>query len=285
VLHFSQGKNFFLFGKGSRVIKSFIDFRHALTQKQRKTDRIKEVNMIQLILTQKCNFRCAQCMWSCNSKGRHMTEEVFLEALPYMQKAKAVNVVGGEPSLHPTCRTYMQMIASVVKQMRFVTNGSWINRSGFITQTLITSSKKLGFDNLLVRISNDAWHRQFISENAIEGAGRLLRRKGVNEAWNRMDNSVVYPLGRALHNKIYIDLRDNNILHAPAECTKRHYEVWDNLSIDVNGDISICPHHQAICGNIMSHTMEDVVRNADSMMKKVLSKHPTNADCSSCLKH
>lgn len=238
--------------------------------------------MIQLILTQKCNFTCAHCMWSCNSKGSHMTEEVFMKSLSYVQKARAVNVVGGEPSLHPRCGNYMRMIVSVVKQMRFVTNGSLIKRSGFITQALIISSEQLGFDNLLVRISNDVWHRKFINENTIEEAGKLLRRKKVNASWSRMDNSVVYPLGRARQNKICIDLKKNNILHAPAECTKKHYDVWDNLSIDANGDVSICPHHQAICGNVMFDTMEDVIRNAERMMKHVLSKHPTNADCSSC---
>ena len=177
------------------------------------------------------------------------------------------------------------MITSVVKQMRFVTNGSWINRSSEITHAIICSSEKLGSDNLLVRISNDAWHRQFISEDTIARAGRLLRRKGVNVVWSRMDNAVVYPLGRALHNKTYNHLRDSDILHAPAECTKQHYDVWDNLSIDVNGDVSICPHHQAICGNVMFDSMEDVVRNAERMMKQVLSKHPTNADCSFCPAH
>ncbi len=207
------------------------------------------------------------------------------KSLPYIQKARAANVVGGEPSLHPHCRTYLKMIASVVKQMRFVTNGSWINRSGDITDAIISSGEKLGFDNLLVRISNDAWHRQFISEDNIERAGRLLRRKGVNVAWNRMDNAVVYPLGRALHNKVCNGQRDSNIRNAPAECTKQHYDVWDNLSIDVNGDVSICPHHQAICGNVMYDTLEDVVRNAEHMMKHVLSKYPTNADCSSCPIH
>ena len=241
--------------------------------------------MIQLIFTRKCTFRCAHCMWSCNSKGEHMPEEVFIKSLPYMHKAEAVNVVGGEPSLHPSCRTYMQMIASVVKQMRFVTNGSWINRPSEMTHAIITSSEKLGSDNFLVRISSDAWHRQFISEDTIARAGRFLRRKGVNVVWNRMDNAVVYPLGRALHNKTCIYPRDSDILHAPAEYTKQHYDVWDNLSIDVNGDVSICPHHQAICGNVMFDSMEDVVRNAERMMKQVLSKHPTNADCSFCPAH
>jgi len=241
--------------------------------------------MIQLILTRKCNFRCAHCMWSCNSKGEHMPEEVFIKSLPYVQKAKAANVVGGEPSLHPRCRTYMRMIASVVEQMRFVTNGSRINRFSDITDAIISSGEKLGSDNHLVRISNDAWHRQFISEDIIARAGRFLRRKGVNVAWNCMDNAVVYPLGRALHNKTYNHLRDSDILHAPAECTKRHYDVWDNLSIDVNGDVSICSHHQAICGNVMFGTIEDVARNAERAMKHVLSKHPTNADCSSCPAH
>jgi len=241
--------------------------------------------MIQIIFTRKCNFKCAHCMWSCDSEGEHMTEEVFIKALPYMHKAKAVNILGGEPSLHPRCRTYMQMIASVVKQMRFVTNGSWINRPSEITHAIISSSEKLGLDNFLVRISNDAWHRQFISEDTIARAGRLLRRKGANVVWSRMDNSVFYPLGRALHNKTYNHLRDSDILHEPAECTKRHYDVWDNLSIDANGDISICPHHQAICGNVMFDTMEDVVRNAERIMKQVLSKHPRNTDCSSCPAH
>ena len=238
--------------------------------------------MIQLILTRKCNFRCAHCMWSCDSEGEHMTEEVFIKSLPYVQKAKAANVVGGEPSLHPRCRTYMRMIASIVEQMRFVTNGSRINKFSDITDAIISSGEKLGSDNLLVRISNDAWHRQFISEDIIARAGKLLRRKGVNVAWNRMDNAVVYPLGRALHNKTYNHLRDSDILYTPAECTKQHYDVWDNLSIDVNGDVSICPHHQAICGNVMVDTVGQVVRNAERMMKRVLSKHPINADCSSC---
>jgi len=238
--------------------------------------------MIQIIFTRKCNFRCAHCMWSCNSEGEHMTEEVFIKSLPYMHKATAVNVVGGEPSLHPYCRTYMQMIASVVKQMRFVTNGSRINRSSEITHAIITSKEKLGFNNFLVRISNDAWHRQFIGEDTIARAGRLLKRKVVNVAWNCMDNAVVYPLGRALHNKAYKHLSHSDILHAPAECTKRHYDAWDNLSIDVNGDVSICSHHQTICGNVISDTMANVVRNAERIMKHVLSKHPTNADCCSC---
>jgi radical SAM protein with 4Fe4S-binding SPASM domain len=211
-----------------------------------------------------------------------MPEEVFIKTLLYMHKAKAVNVVGGEPSLHPSCRTYMQRTAFVVKNMRFVTNGSWIKSFSDIPEAIISSGEKLGPDNLLVRISNDAWHRQFISEDTIERAGRLLRRSGVNVAWSRMDNAMVYPLGRALHNKSYKHLRHSDILHAPAECTKRHYDVWDNLSIDVNGDVSICPHHQAICGNVMFDTMEEVVRNAERIMKHVLSKHPTNADCSSC---
>jgi len=241
--------------------------------------------MIQLILTRKCNFRCAHCMWSCGSEGEHMPEEVFVKSLPYMHRAKAVNVVGGEPSLHPLYRTFMQMIASAVKQMRFVTNGSRINKSGDIDDAIITFSETLGFDNFLVRISNDIWHRKFISEGAIERAGRLLRRKGVNVVWSRMDNAVVYPLGRALHHKTYISQRDNNILHAPAECTKKPYDVWDNLSIDVNGDVSICPHHQSICGNIMFDSIGQVVRNAERIMKQVLSKHPTNADCSSCPAH
>jgi radical SAM protein with 4Fe4S-binding SPASM domain len=211
-----------------------------------------------------------------------MTEEVFIKALPYVQKAKAVNVVGGEPCLHPSCPTYMIMMISFVRQMRFVTNGSWLNRFSDITDAIITSSEKFGSDNFLVRISNDAWHRKFISEDTIARAGRLLRRKGVNVAWNRMDNAVIYPLGRALHNKTCNHLRNSDILHAPAECTKKHYDVWDNLSIDVNGNVSICPHHQAICGNVMFDTMEEVVRNAQLMIKQMLSKHPTNADCSTC---
>jgi hypothetical protein len=214
-----------------------------------------------------------------------MPQEVFINSLPYMHKAKAANVVGGEPSLHPRCRTYMQMIASVVKQMRFVTNGSWVNRFSDISDTIISSGEKLESDNFLVRISNDAWHRKFISEDTIARAGRLLRRKGVNVVWNRMDNAVVYPLGRALHNKTCIYPRDSDILHAPAECTKRHYDVWDNLSIDVNGDVSICSHHQAICGNVIFDNVEKVVRNAQLMIKQVLSKHPTNADCSFCPAH
>jgi hypothetical protein len=116
-------------------------------------------------------------MWSCNFKGGHMPEEVFIKALPFIHKAKATNVVGGEPSLHPNCRTYMTMLSSVVEQIRFVTNGSLINRFSDVSCSIITTSEKLGSDNLLVRISNDVWHRKFISEDTIERAGRFLYSK------------------------------------------------------------------------------------------------------------
>ena len=222
-------------------------------------------------------------MWDCGSTGKHMPEPVFLKTLAYIRKANAVNIVGGEPTLHPKFIKYILMMSVVSKKMRLVTNGSWLKPD--IPYVLSKVSRKLGHQNFLVRISNDRFHRKFISEKSIKVAAEDLIGEGVNVLHERIDSASIYPLGRALKGSVFRHIQKLGILSEPAECTKSPYDPWDSLSIDVNGDVSICPHHQAICGNIMDHRMNAIVDNAILIMKQITANKPTNAYCSECKDH
>lgn len=65
-------------------------------------------------------------MYMCTENGEHISKEVLKRALPYAERAGAVDILGGEPSLSPAFPGAIKTIASKVHAMRLVTNGSWI---------------------------------------------------------------------------------------------------------------------------------------------------------------
>lgn len=237
--------------------------------------------MIQFILTRRCNFRCNHCMWSCDPEGEHASQGVFAGTLKYIRQARAVNLLGGEPTLHPKFREYLLEIASAAHQVRLVTNGSWYNSAETIN-SIADASLILG-DNMLVRISNDRWHRAFISEAVILEAAKALQEKGVRVVWDSMDDATIYPLGRALMGGPRRVVEKTGVLYEPAECIKKsNYNPLDNISIDANGDVSPCSHHQAICGNILLDSMDKVVSNAQKIINRMFKFKPINAHCAWC---
>lgn len=236
--------------------------------------------MIQVILTRKCNFVCRHCMFYCTSRGEHMPVAVFTRAIPYAT-VSGVNILGGEPYLHPRFEQYFSSLVDSSPIVRLVTNGSWIkdrrDMASFIGTTAAIAAR-----TVFVRISNDSWHRQFIAETDLTAAASLLREYGVECSSDRMDEAALFPLGRASQGDLRDSLKRSGVLASPAECTKGPYDPWDSMSIDVNGNVSPCCHHQAVIGNIMTDNMPTIEQRASDFIAARVSLNPTAGDCSSC---
>ncbi|MBA4372282.1 MAG: hypothetical protein C0402_05420 [Thermodesulfovibrio sp.] len=244
--------------------------------------------MLQLIVTRKCNFLCAHCMWSCDAQGEHMPFHILERALEYVAKAEAVDIIGGEPTLHPDFPVIVEQCSGLVKSMRIATNGSWAKRkeSAKLEQevmgTVVKAATKLGYNNLYVRLSDDRWHRKFVPASTIGRALKLL--EGVANVYIPSKHGVLYPLGRASEGEALKFLRRRRYDRAAAECTKGEYSFWRSASIDIDGGVSPCTHHQAVCGNIMYDSMETITDRAKWFVAKSSLTLPTNTHCFSCAK-
>jgi radical SAM protein with 4Fe4S-binding SPASM domain len=239
--------------------------------------------MIQLIITRQCNFQCGHCMFSCTFSGKHMEKEVFKKALVYIGIAKSVNFLGGEPTLHPDFKGFILRTADKADNIRLVTNGSWFSDSkdivNAIQQADFLVKEKQG--HLIVRISNDLWHRAFIHNADIQTAAGILLNKGISVFSNRMEETV-YPLGRAAEARFESYINRHGFGIQPAECTKGKYNVWDNISIDINGDVSPCAHHQKIIGNILKESIAEITQEAKRFIKNIRRRNPNNSFCNKC---
>lgn len=239
--------------------------------------------MIQIIITRKCNFRCSHCMWACDSSGLHMPWEVFCRALEYAKKARAADLIGGEPTLQPHFAEMVSECSQAVSTMRIATNGSWVTNRRLnktVSVAIREASAKLGKDNLYVRLSEDKWHRRFQRDVTADGVYCALWDWCT--LYSDHGEGVVYPIGRAAEGEAYEHAMRHGYHTAPAECTKGEYSFWCNASIDVDGSVSPCPHHQAVCGNIMTDSMITLRRRAERFIARRRILAPTNSDCARC---
>lgn len=219
-------------------------------------------------------------MFSCSLRGEHMKSRVFERVLEYAKISGAVNVVGGEPFMHPQFGDFLTRVSKETLFVRLVTNGSFIMKKKRALQKLIAAANTTP---LLVRISNDRWHKRFIRQEEIEKADLFLSSHGVNViAHPNGHDEVIYPLGRALKGPAWDYILNKRIVYEPSECRKMEYDPWDNISIDVNGNVSPCCHHQAICGNILTDDIDTVVKKAERLIKTIMRYKPINAFCQSC---
>lgn len=239
--------------------------------------------MIQLIITRRCNFSCGHCMFSCGSGGANMPPEVFKKAMDYVSKTDSVNLIGGEPSLHIRFKDFLTDLVGKVSRVRVVTNGSWILQTaaayGFLKA--IVAAKSISPD-VTVRISNDKWHRIFIAEEDLQKATNFMMDNGISGSSDSLDDAIIYPIGRAQDKTVHSYIAKRGWLDIPAECTKGEYNPWDNLSIDINGDVSPCCLHQAVCGNIMVDSMDTIIVRAEAFVARKKDLCAMNADCGKC---
>lgn len=84
-------------------------------------------------ITNRCHMGCPHCMQDSNPRGKHMTDETFLDMLAFCREAQpmVVNVTGGEPTEHPQFLEMMKALLGVksVAVLNILTNGCWIEDS------------------------------------------------------------------------------------------------------------------------------------------------------------
>lgn len=62
-----------------------------------------------LQITSRCNMLCRHCGFACTARGHDMSPEHFHKAIALAAEYEQhVTIGGGEPTLHPHCKEFMQ---------------------------------------------------------------------------------------------------------------------------------------------------------------------------------
>jgi len=88
---------------------------------------------INLLITSNCNAGCSFCIANEYMHSQNvpilMSEKSFNSFLPYVEKEKnsieQINLLGGEPSLHPNALSFARQIDNLGVSVGFSTNGFW----------------------------------------------------------------------------------------------------------------------------------------------------------------
>lgn len=154
-----------------------------------------------LKLTEHCTMGCTHCLNSATPNGHHMTEQVLLDSLAFLEKniaSRVLVVSGGEPTEHKDFEQMMKLIIDYVNTRKFfvvvivTTNGEAIIREpGKFRQYVRDSKFALEF-----QISTDSRYYP----RSIPDSHPIYNEKGFNFIANRVAD--IYPLGRALDNDL-----------------------------------------------------------------------------------
>lgn len=109
--------------------------------------------MVYICLTSRCNMKCRHCCVSAGPVGEDMTESTFEQCISFAEAIAArtgrpITVVlgGGEPSVHPRFREFLESIEDraynrrQIEQVRVITNGKRVSDALFLLEMAKRSS-------------------------------------------------------------------------------------------------------------------------------------------------
>jgi MoaA/NifB/PqqE/SkfB family radical SAM enzyme len=225
--------------------------------------------MVTILLTTKCNFKCSHCLFSCTSKGKHITDETLYNLPNYIEKSGGVNIVGGEPFLNPNAFDIIKNLGDIdcYNYFRVVSNGSFIYNKRKTEKVVDTFNYLLNQNHETVEltISNDIYHEVFWKNqyhlNFIKDAFDYISCDNFYLNIEKRKSENVISLGRAkkINNNIYCSMDNKS-----ASCTNITYErdnkseegiddelpLFDDITIFPNGDIFPCCQAVKAIGNI-----------------------------------
>ena len=106
-----------------------------------------------IMITSKCNMKCAHCGFSCTEKGEDMSLEVFTKAAELAgERGEHIAIGGGEPTIHP------QFWALLGIALGSTDESVWLSTNGSITETAIKLAKMAKKGIIGCRLSIDKWH-------------------------------------------------------------------------------------------------------------------------------
>lgn len=229
--------------------------------------------MLSIINTWKCNFQCAHCLYSCSSKrtGYVSKYDITQFVKLFGSYDLEVNLVGGEPFLHPHIYWQIEYLSWIFCNVRIATNGSW----------LMINSKVNKFENFMssidsskitIMISHDIYHDAMYNGYSYEQISRILHN--IDSYFNiendkRMNrNNQFILLGRAKKNQIGDYDKDRT-------CKE---DGIHGISLLPDGSISLCCNARMIIGSVRN-SYDELKSIANKTVNYVIRK---NLKCSEC---
>lgn len=122
-----------------------------------------------VMITSKCNMKCAHCIYSCTEKGIDMSIPTFKQTLTFMLKPDQLLpdgqfvLGGGEPTLHPLFATLLTTMIDIYPSLQplMVTNGSVPhNLNKYLDLVVMNAANvELSIDKFHEPVDNDATRR------------------------------------------------------------------------------------------------------------------------------
>lgn len=255
-----------------------------------------------LMITERCNFKCDHCMFSCTNKGMNMRPEVIQAVRSFINNydIRDISIYGGEPFLD------VELFDTIFREVYdsdvlfFVsTNGTFMGnkkRRDYVFRLI----RRLQFNEYVgegtnIRISNTVFHRDCRSKRQYEDFLKL--KYLVSDPYSYYDEypedeylenpfsedrQVMYidepcdianPSGRAFKKGVYQNGRCCYCEYVQDEPLE--YETSDdlnntNFNIKPNGDINVCCRcDSATVGNILEdgHNITGVVERMEKLRK------------------
>ena len=143
-----------------------------------------------LLLTKRCNFACAHCMFGAAPQGDagwmafEVLDEVLLAARTFRDWGfrRRLNLLGGEPTLDlerfAAIHTYIwRHPLSQDLEMEMTTNGWWLRSWKDTCRFAGIVGESVARERLSIRISNSIWHDAFR-----KGEKHIISRRALQEA-------------------------------------------------------------------------------------------------------
>jgi len=118
-----------------------------------------------VMITSKCNMRCAHCCYSCGPSGRHMTLDTFKFALEL--DCESISIGGGEPTVHPH---FWKFLGLAIAQVEYV----WLATNGKDTKAALALAKMAKKGVISCALSLDCYHEP-IDKKVVEAFQRRER--------------------------------------------------------------------------------------------------------------
>lgn len=189
-------------------------------------------------VTTRCNMQCLHCCYSCTTRGKDMSLEVFEAALKLDEESMSIG--GGEPTVHPL---FWQFFGLAIAHVEYV----WMATNGKETKTALSLARLAKKGVLSVELSQDEWHEK-VDPRVVEAFTRPLHQhpsysSGHDDLRGIRSVQAVSNAGRAKKNQIATDFEG---------C------CCEDLFIRPDGSI-----HQCGCPNSprLGHVLEEFDRN------------------------
>ena len=170
-----------------------------------------------VMITSRCNMRCAHCGMSCTTKGEDMTLETFMAAL---QHDDTISLGGGEPTLHPLFWHFLGLAIGTADSVWLATNGSQ-------TQTAIALARMARKGVIGCALSQDIYHDP-IDPKVIDA---FTPKKTRPDEWLPADRNQDY---REIRNVTGREIKAGRCKTGEIEC------ICPEVYVRPNGDVHLC---------------------------------------------